>query len=292
MTTFKIVSDKYLRYNEANKDTKAGYQRMLNKYWLPALAEQEIQDIGYETLMECILELDVSNKTINNSLTPLRGVFDLAMKLGYIKDNPMALIQNKKIQTELPDPFNKEEMNKLLNWLKTNKKDKEELYYWYYLFMFWTGLRPSEAFALRWSDVSDTTLYIHRSKVRGTEKQVTKTHTARLVYLNKHSQLAIDMLKRYDTKYVFICPNTGQPFYNDKPPRLRLQQAMRATGVRLRPAYNTRHTYATMMLMSGLTPSFVANQLGHSLPMMMKRYARWINNEKDLLEMAKLDLGD
>lgn len=292
MTTFKVISDKYLRYNEASKDTKAGYQRILNKYWLPTLSEKEIQDIGYETLMECILEMDLSNKTINNCLTPLRGVFDLAMKLGYIKDNPMALIQNKKIQTELPDPFTKDEMNKLLNWLKTNKKDKEELYYWYYLFMFWTGLRPSEAFALRWSDVSESTLYIHRSKVRGNEKQVTKTHTVRLVYLNKHSQLAIENLRRYDTQYVFICPNTGQPFYNEKPPRLRLQQAMKATGVRLRPAYNTRHTYATMMLMSGLTPSFVANQLGHSLPIMMKRYARWINNEKDLLEMAKLDLGD
>ena len=39
--------------------------------------------------------------------------------------------------------------------------------------------------------------------------------------------------------------------------------------------------------------AFVASQLGHSLPMMMmKRYARWINNEKDLIEMSKLDLGD
>ena len=43
---------------------------------------------------------------------------------------------------------------------------------------------------------------------------------------------------------------------------------MRATGIRQRPAYNTRHTYATVMLMSGLNPSFVANQLGHSLPML------------------------
>ena len=44
--------------------------------------------------------------------------------------------------------------------------------------------------------------------------------------------------------------------------------------------------------MSGLNVAFVASQLGHSLPMMMKRYARWINNEKDLIEMSKLDLGD
>ena len=125
------------------------------------------------------------------------------------------------------------------------------------------------------------------------QKSVTKTHVARLVYLNKHSQLAINNLRDYHRDYALICPATGLPFYNDKPPRIRLQEAMRATRVRYRPAYNTRHTYATMMLMSGLNVAFVASQLGHSLPMMMmKRYARWINNEKDLIEMSKLDLGD
>lgn len=290
MKTFQEISDKYIKYNEANKDTKLGYVRILNRYWIPMLGSYPINEITYEQLMDCILELNVKPKTINNCLVPLRGVFDLAVKLRLLENNPMELIQNKKIQAELPDPFTKEEMNKLLDWLKTNKQGDEELYYWYYLLMFWSGLRPSEAFALRWSDVSDTTLYIHRSKVRGIEKPVTKTHTVRMVYLNQHSNLAINNLRRYNTQYVLICPNTKQPFYNEKPTRLRLQEAMKATGVRQRPAYNTRHTYATMMLMSGITPSFVANQLGHSLPIMMKRYARWINNEKDLAEMAKLTL--
>lgn len=289
---FKELSEKYLRYNEANKDTKTGYRRILNRYWLPTLGDRDIQSITYDELMDCILDLEVSAKTLNNALVPLRGVFDLAIKLRIITDNPMTLIQNKKIQTEIPDPFTKEERDKLLQWLCGNKVGKERIYYWIYLLLFWSGLRPSELFALRWTDVSDNSLYIHRSKVRGMEKSVTKTYTARVVYLNKHSQLAIENLKVYHRHYVVICPNTGLPFYNDKPPRLRLQQAMRATGIRQRPAYNTRHTYATVMLMSGLNPSFVANQLGHSLPMMMKRYARWLNNERDLIEMAKLDTGE
>lgn len=290
MKTFKELSDKYLKYNEANKDTKAGYTRMLNRYWIPAFGNKLIDTITYEQIMDYMLELDLSPKTFNNCLVPLRGVFELAVRLRLIETNPMLFIQNKKIQTELPDPFSKDEMNKLLDWLKANKTNEEELYYWYYLMMFWTGLRPSEAFALKWNDVTDNTLYIHKARVRGTEKRVTKTHTVRLVYLNKHSQFAIENLRKFNHDYVVFCPNTGQPFYNDKPPRLRLQEAMKATGIRLRPAYNTRHTYATMMLMSGLNPVFVANQLGHSLPMMMKRYARWINNEKDLAEMAKLVL--
>lgn len=292
MITFKKLSEKYIKFNQANNHTKAGYQRILNKHWIPVFGNKQIHTITYEEIMYAILDLDVSPKTLNNCLIPLRGVFDLAVTLRIIPDSPMNPIQNRKIQLDLPDPFTKEEMNELLNWLKTNKINDEALYYWYFLLMFWTGLRPSEAFALRWIDVSKDTLYIHRSRVRGVEKSVTKTHTARVVYLNKHSQEAIDNLKAYDTRYVIICPNTGLPFCDDKAPRMRLQEAMRATGIRPRPAYNTRHTYATIMLMSGLNVAFVASQLGHSLPMMMKRYARWVNNEKDLIEMSKLDLGD
>lgn len=294
MITFKKLSERYIKYNDANKDTKTGYQRMLNRYWLPTLGNKQIHAITYEQLMDCILDNDFqTNKTLNNALVPLRGVFDLAIKMRHINENPMIFIQNKKIQTELPDPFTKEEMTSILDWLQTHMTGQDELYYWFYLLMFWTGLRPSEAFALRWNDVDldKGTLYVHRTKVRGVEKSVTKTHVARFVYLNKHSNCAMSNLQKFHTQYVVICPQTGKPFFNEKPPRLRLQQAMKATGVRHRPAYNTRHTYATMMLMSGMNPAFVANQLGHSLPMLMKRYARWINNQQDLIEMGKLDMG-
>lgn len=56
---------------------------------------------------------------------------------------------------------------------------------------------------------------------------------ARFVYLNKHSNQALTQLQKYHTQYVVICPNTGLAFFNEKPPRLRLQQAMKATGVRI-----------------------------------------------------------
>ena len=59
--------------------------------------------ITYEDIMDCILDLEIQPKTLNNYLVPLRGVFDLAIKLRLITDNPMILIQNRKIQVDLPD---------------------------------------------------------------------------------------------------------------------------------------------------------------------------------------------
>lgn len=88
---------------------------------------------------------------------------------------------------------------------------------------------------------------------------------------------------------MLICPETGKPFFNEKPPRNRLVGAMKACQIRHRPAYNARHTYATMLLMAGVNPAFVADQMGHSLTMLMKRYFKWIHGDKNKAEIAKLD---
>ncbi|MGE4340701.1 MAG: hypothetical protein AB7E55_32830 [Pigmentiphaga sp.] len=62
-------------------------------------------------------------------------------------------------------------------------------------------------------------------------------------------------------------------------------------GIRYRPPYNARHTYATMCLMAGMRPAFIAKQLGHSLQILLSRYARWLDGEGDWDEMQKLQIG-
>lgn len=62
-------------------------------------------------------------------------------------------------------------------------------------------------------------------------------------------------------------------------------------GIRRRPPYNCRHTYATMCAMSGLNPAFIAQQLGHSVQMLLSTYARWLNSSSDWSELEKLKIG-
>ena len=50
-----------------------------------------------------------------------------------------------------------------------------------------------------------------------------------------------------------------------------------------------RHTYATLGLMSGVRPGFMASQMGHSLRMFFTVYAKWISGADDDREMAKLE---
>ncbi|MGO1375134.1 MAG: tyrosine-type recombinase/integrase [Psychrobacter sp.] len=292
---FQEIAQKYLKHCEANNDSKNDYISALNKHWMPQLALIPIQDITSEIIRDIISDIGFkSDKTFNNCLVPLRGVFDKAIELRLLTpaDNPMAMIKNKKVQSGLPDPFTRAEMDALLGWLDKNLTDKDHFYYWYFEVAFWTGCRPSELYALRWKDIDwfNESVIINKSRVRGVEKQVTKTHTAREVYLNDRSKRALEALDamKLSNDYVMICPETSQPFYNEKPARMRLIEAMKSTRVRHRPAYNARHTYATMLLMSDVNPVFVANQLGHSLQMLIKRYGRWLHGDQNKLEISKL----
>jgi integrase len=63
---------------------------------------------------------------------------------------------------------------------------------------------------------------------------------------------------------------------------------LKALGIRYRPPYNARHTYATMCLMAGMKPAFIAKQLGHSIQILLARYARWLDGASDWAEMEKL----
>ena len=292
---FQEVAQKYLKHCEANMDSKKDYVSALNKHWMPDMALMPIHEITSDLIRDIISDIDFkSDKTFNNCLVPLRGVFEKAIELRLITpaENPMAMIKNKKVQSGLPDPFTRDEMNALLNWLDKNLTDKNHFYYWYFEVAFWTGCRPSELYALRWKDIDwfNESVIINKSRVRGVEKQVTKTHTAREVYLNDRSKRALEALDamKLSDDYVMICPETNEPFYNEKPARMRLIEAMQSTRVRHRPAYNARHTYATMLLMSDVNPVFVANQLGHSLQMLIKRYGRWLHGDQNKLEISKL----
>ena len=127
--------------------------------------------------------------------------------------------------------------------------------------------------------------------VNGVQQETTKTNKARFVDLNDFAFEAFQQLRlltylKYE--HVFICDETGKEFTTQKSLSEKFVASLKANGIRYRPAYNTRHTYATVCLMNGLNPVYVASQLGHSLVMLMKRYAKWINSDKNKEEIAKI----
>ena len=59
---------------------------------------------------------------------------------------------------------------------------------------------------------------------------------------------------------------------------------------RWRNFYQTRHTYATLNLMAGANPMWVAEQLGHAtMQMVLTVYSKWIDGADKSQESGKID---
>lgn len=220
-------------------------------------------------------QVAVSKAELTTS-SPGAGRVDAEAEVNYLAltpDESKDDLAYERDETE-PDPFTDDEMIAILEHLEPPMRD-------HHGFGFMTGLRTGEQLALQARDYDrhNGRIRVRRSQSRGLEKR-TKTAHARWVYLNP---VAREILERLLTRcqkaddYVFLNPHTGQPWRGPNKVTKRWKRALRAAGVRYRRPYHTRHTYATLMLLAGESPFFVAAQLGHSdLEMLEKRYARFI----------------
>lgn len=231
-----------------------------------------------------------SAKTHNNYLIALRGIFNLEYHGANSANNPMVGIENMATIKKLPDPLSADERDSILADIKMRY---DERVYAYFLFMFFTGMRPEEAIALRWSDVDFKHATIRVQRVRtfkGSERDGSKTHTERDVDLTPQAVEALTLMKSHtfmkkqdrqeDTAAdIFMNPITGKPWHDERSQRdTYWRPSLKRLGIRWRSAYNTRHTFATAALMAGVPPAYLADQLGHSLQMLLTKYARWIRN--------------
>lgn len=261
---------------------------------MPLFAETPIDQITSQMLRNAVNGREwTSPKVRNDALIPLRGTFELAADDEAIDKDPCDRLKNQKNQVDDPDPFTDFERDTILDWLKAHYLAERPEIYLYFMVAFWTGCRPSELIALTWQDVDfiSKQIYINKGRVNGVQQNSTKTNKPRFIDLNDYALAAFEQLQaltylKYE--HVFICSETGDHYNTQKSLYKKFVAAIKANRIRYRPAYNTRHTYATVCLMNGLNPVYVAAQLGHSLVMLTKCYARWINSEKNKEEIAKI----
>ena len=294
--TFGAYADEWLKTLVVEKSTLRSYNTALSASWKPALGSLIMQQVRHSDVKKAVAARSkvVSGKTLNNHLIVIRAIFETAVADGLIdeKTNPVLKIKNLKHQAPEADPFSPDEKELILGRLQ----DKFSEQVWnYYDFSFHTGLRPSEQIVLRWPDIDwpSKTATISRARVDGEEKG-TKTSTIRTIDLNDRAVAALRRQKALTFMVnpegeVFYNPNTGKAWSDEQSQRKRyFTPTLTALGLRHRDAYQTRHTFATILLMGGINPAYIARQLGHaSLAMVFKVYAKWINRADKGAEAAK-----
>jgi len=233
-------------------------------------------------------------KTINCKLSFLRSALgeaydDEAVTINILKNwtfkKPVKTVAKQHV-----NPFTRSEQAKILD--AFTKEQVNNLFQ----FMFWSGLRTSEAVALRWEDIDfeNSIIKVRRARTQHAKKAAsTKTaKSLRDVKMLSHARQAL-MSQRGHTQLqgaeVFLNPNTNKPWDGDKQIRKHWTWALRRAGVEYRNPYQTRHTFASMVLIAGEKPMWLKEQLGHTtLTMIIQHYGAWIptedNNEGSKVE--------
>jgi integrase len=277
--------------------TKAAYERVLKAHWYPWFGDRLVQAVLPSEVEAKLGELPGSRKTHNNVLDPGRQVFALALRDSAINANPCDGVSFLELQKAAPDPFEVPEVERILpKMLERWGVEMED----YFEYAFFSGMRPSEQIEMRWDldvDRGARTVHIQRARVENQVKD-TKTYDRRVLELHSRAYAALE--RQYARTglaggYVWLSPfhgngrKPGEPWLDEHRQGEMFRTAVKLLKMRARPAKNTRHTYATILLMSGAKTSWAAGQMGHSVAMFEKRYAKWIPGTDRGAELAKVE---
>ncbi|MFX3658311.1 MAG: tyrosine-type recombinase/integrase [bacterium] len=129
-------------------------------------------------------------------------------------------------------------------------------------------------------DLDSKRLFITKARVRGVVESPKTNSGRRIVDLSDEALVCFRRLRDLDLRLpqVFLDPRTEAPWKDDQAIRKRYwYPALDALGLRRRNPYQTRHTFASQLLMAGANPLYVANQMGHKdWGMIRLIYGRWI----------------
>ena len=220
--------------------------------------------------------LSISPKRIKNVLVPLKGALRSAFQDGLIDRDVSAQIPSISHRTKETNPFTPQEIHLILEHSETQTRNL-------FQFAFFSGLRTSELIALEWGDVDFQrgVAKISRASVRKILKETKTKSGEREVKLLAPALAALIAQKPFTfdaNNRIFHNPKTNSPWITDGQIRKSAwTPILKAADIPYRNPYQTRHTYASMLLSAGEDPMWVAHQMGHAdWGMIRKTYGRWI----------------
>ena len=265
-----------VKAKELKGETLRDYRSAMNHHILPRFGNMPIAKIKVLHIRSFIAELECSAKRINNILVPLRSVFKFAFESEIIETNPMNKVSNLKTTKPEIYPLSMEEVALFL-------KNVHPRYRNFFIVAFFTGMRFGEMAALKWEDIDfrHRVIKVRRTRIKGVEDRPKTRSSIRDVFmLDPVKEALLDQRKATMGKYEHVFVNQyGRPLLPDSVNECIWKPALRKAGLKGRPLYQTRHTFATLMLDAGEVPGWVQKMMGHSsLQMIHETYYSYIKN--------------
>lgn len=256
--------------------TLKDYRGAMNYYILPRFGNVPVDDIDFLEIEGFRSDMECTNKRKNNVLVPMRALMKFALRAGLIDKNPMEMVENLTVSKPEIHPLSIEEVHRFLDVVNPEYKN-------FFVMAFYTGMRFGEMAALKWNNIDFKlgVIKVRETRVRGEEGQPKTAGSVRDIKILPPVLEALRDQRKATmgkTEYVFLnfydrplTPNSVN-FHTWKP-------ALRKAGMKPRSLYQTRHTFATLMLDAGELPGWVQKMMGHeSMKMILERYYSYIKN--------------
>lgn len=229
----------------------------------------------------------VSPKRVHNIRMVLQGIMNDAAADGLISKSPFQGMKGVKQKSAEVYPFSLDEVKYIL----------ENAEGWYRNFLalsFFSGMRTGEMMALQWGDINfvSNKIRIERSVRNGiTSDPKTESSIRTIDMLPLVAKALREQFKTTGLKGGAIFVNThGESFrHASSVQKTYWNPLIKRLKMEARDQYQTRHTFATMMISRGEDIIWVSKMMGHSNPSItLKFYAKYIY-EKEIKRASFLD---
>jgi len=259
------------------------YKSNYNRHILPIFKGKRLDKIKTSEItlwQNKLLELGLKPKRVKDIRIVLSVILEDAVNDEIIDFNPVRRVANLPMQVPTQiNLFSLDEIKLILEHAQDQFKN-------FFAVAFFTGMRTGEIIGLKWEDINldRNEITIKRTINKGIEttpKTINSIRTIEILPTLKKYLEDQKSLTGKDKSFVFLNRNKNNYFDSNKIRDYSWKRTLKSANVEYRTLYNTRHSFASLMISKGEDVLWVSHMLGHSTPeMTLKKYARFSKNEK------------
>lgn len=279
-SVFNEWIEQKMEYGEIQRQTKERYEVDFSRFFMEIkgkkikyFTEEDLEDFVKTSIHKNHLKA----KAWGNLRSILSGIFKFAKKKGYTNISITSFLGDLEIsrkafckdkKTDEESVFTDLEMRKLVGCLQENLNIANLAV----LMAAYTGMRAGEVVALKWEDINEKYIYVHRTQIRYREdgkeiyevRDFPKTEAGvRKIVIVENLKPILRKLRTLNpfTEYVFT---KGGEVMKKCVPSSSLRRMCDRAGIPRRGMHVLRKTYSTRLLNANVDEAVITNQMGHT----------------------------